>query len=297
MPVDFSGPSLDAVNYALAVSRHFKAELHLVHVFEPPTPLVGIAGIPLVLPEPEIISDLYRQLDEVAESHGVAVERANIHMLKGRPFEEVCRLAADKDINLIVIPTRGHAGLKHLVLGSTTERVVRYSPCPVLVLRHDTANIGRTGLAFHKIVVPIDFSPCSMQALGYARKLASEFRASLVLLHSVYLQYYVASDEYARYDYPEVMNRVETAAREQMKELFETADWHGLKIETAIESGHPGQQICDRANDRGADLIVTATHGNTGLKHVFLGSTAEYVVRHATCPVLVVPTREQPSMP
>ncbi len=54
---------------------------------------------------------------------------------KGRPFDEICRLARDLSIDLIIIATRGNTGVKHLVLGSTAERVVRYSPCPVLVVR------------------------------------------------------------------------------------------------------------------------------------------------------------------
>jgi universal stress protein A len=64
-------------------------------------------------------------------------------------------------------------------------------------------------------------------------------------------------------------------------------------VESSLQIGHAGQQICYRAKDRGADIIVTSTHGTTGLKHILLGSTAEYVVRHAHCPVLVVPNHER----
>jgi universal stress protein A len=76
-----------------------------------------------------------------------------------------------------------------------------------------------------------------------------------------------------------------------MDDLERTTDWNGLKVETSLQVGHAGQQICERAEVCGADLIVTSAHGTTGLKHVLIGSTAEYVVRHAPCPVLVVPTR------
>jgi universal stress protein A len=142
--------------------------------------------------------------------------------------------------------------------------------------------------------VPIDFSDCSMKGLAYAKALGEEFRAKLVLLHSVHLEYYVASDEYARYDLPLLMQQAEKAAKEQMRDLVKKTDWEGLKVETALEAGHPGQQICDRAQDQHSDLIVTSTHGLTGLKHILIGSTAEYVVRHAPCPVLVVPSHQRP---
>ena len=89
------------------------------------------------------------------------------------------------------------------------------------------------------------------------------------------------------------MQEVEKAAREQMNDLVRRTEWEGVKIDTALEVGHAGQQICDRAQDRHANLIVTSTHGRTGLKHVLIGSTAEYVVHHAHCPVLVVPSHER----
>jgi len=204
-------------------------------------------------------------------------------------------------IDLIVTSTRGNTGLKHLALGSTAERVLRYSPCPVLVVRGDDRKRkashnrkSQRGASFKKILVPIDFSACSMIGLAYAKKLAKEFDASLVLLHSVHLQYYVTNDEYAAYDFPLVMQRVERAARGQMRDLVRQTDWEGIKVKTSLQIGHGGDQICARAKDFGADLIVTSSHGTTGLKHILLGSTAEYVVRHAYCPVLVVPSHERP---
>jgi nucleotide-binding universal stress UspA family protein len=143
-------------------------------------------------------------------------------------------------------------------------------------------------------VVPVDFSACSLKGLAYAKQLAKQFGATLVLLHCLPPQYYMASEEYARYDLPLLLGQIEKAARGQLDELAEEIEREGITVERDLEMGHPGQQICEEARDREADLIVTATHGNTGLKHVFLGSTAEYVVRHAVCSVLVVPTRERP---
>ena len=150
-------------------------------------------------------------------------------------------------------------------------------------------------LHLKKILVPIDFSECSMKGLSYAMVLAREFDSTLILLNSVHFQYYVASDEYARYDLPRLMQIAEKVAKEQMRDVVQRTDWEGLNVETSLEAGHAGQQICERARECDVDLIVTSTHGATGLKHVLLGSTAEYVVRHAACPVLVVPTRPSES--
>src|SRR6266567_2549248 len=120
--IDFSAPSLEAIEAALPLIKHFGADLHLVHVFEPDYPLSSMAAIPLVVPELEIGQRVQRRLRDVAEDYSVPLRRENIHAMKGRPFEEICRLGQKIDIDLIVIATRGNTGLKHLVLGSTAER-------------------------------------------------------------------------------------------------------------------------------------------------------------------------------
>ena len=298
VPVDFSAPSLSAVEFALPLVKQFGADLHLVHVVARDYPITTLVAMPLVLPEAEINRSVRRRLKEVARKYSIDLGRENIHVLKGRPFEEICRRARDVNVDLIIIATRGNTGFKHLVLGSTAERVVRYSPCPVLVVRgRDFKTNGRreeiSGRAaeFRKILVPIDFSECSMKGLTYAKALAKEFGANLVLLHSVRLNYYVTSDEYARHDFPLLLQEEEKAARGQMRDLIRQTDWDGIELEPSLQIGHAGDQICVWAREYEADLIVTATHGRTGLKHVLLGSTAEYVVRHAPCPVLIVPTR------
>jgi len=130
-----------------------------------------------------------------------------------------------------------------------------------------------------------------MKGLVYAKAFAKYFKSKMTLLNSVHLQYYVASDECARYDLPRLIQQADLMARDQMRDLFEKTDWDGLEVETSLQTGHPGQQICEHARDSDMDLIVISTHGSTGLTHLLLGSVAEYVVRHAHCPILVVPTR------
>jgi nucleotide-binding universal stress UspA family protein len=295
MPIDFSRPSLNAIEAALPLIKRLGAELHLLHVFEPDYPLSSMAAIPLVMPELEVGEGVRGRLEDVAKHYSVQLPRENIHAITGRPFREICRLAGDLDIDLIVISTRGNTGLRHLTLGSTAEHVVRYSPCPVLVLHGSDSKkkLGRDKATFRKILVPVDFSDCSMKGFAYAKALAGQFQAKLVLLHSIALQYYVASDEYARYDLPLLMRQTAKAAQEQMRDFVRKTNWNGIEVETSIKIGHAGQQICAAAGDCKGDLIAISTHGRTGLKHVLLGSTAEYVVRHASCPVLVVPSRER----
>jgi nucleotide-binding universal stress UspA family protein len=289
VPVDFSAPSLGALEFTLPLTKQFGADLHLVHVFATDHPFTGLVGMPFVLPELEISRSVHEQLKDVARKYSIDLRPENLHVLKGRAFEEICRVGRDTDIDLIVIATRGNTGVKHLALGSTAERVVRYSSCPVLVT-HGGKPFG-TVTGFRKILVPVDFSECSMQGLDYGKVFAKHFKSKITLLNSVHFQYYVASDECARYDLPRFMQQAYVVARDQMRDLFEKTDWDGLEVETSLQTGHPGQQICEHARDSDTDLIVTSTHGSTGFTHLLLGSVAEYVVRHAHCPVLVVPAR------
>ena len=294
-PVDFSERSIETLELAAEIAKQFGANLHVAHVYERDMPLTTVMAMPLALPPVEVAPGVRRHLKDVAKNIGVELRPAFIHAIEGRPFEEVCRMARQREIDLIVVATRGNTGLKHLLLGSTAERIVRYSPCPVLVV-HPRLHDGKRALRFERILVPVDFSECSLKGLEYAKRLAKQFGSQLTVLNSVAFQYYITSDEYARYDLPLLMQQAEEAARRQMRELIEKKDWEEIKVTPSLQIGHAGQQICARAAGQRADLIVTSTHGTTGFKHILVGSTAEYVVRHASCPVLVVPSHERPQL-
>lgn len=143
-------------------------------------------------------------------------------------------------------------------------------------------------LAIHKILVPIDFSVCSLQALDYAMGFAERFKAVIVLLHVVeptvhpdnYLNVAPALDESNQ-------NLVEIG-RERLEALAQERIAERLTAETLVRMGRAYSEIPDTAKALGADLIIIATHGYSGLKHVLLGSTTEKVIRTASCPVLTV---------
>ena len=272
--------------------QRFRAELHLAHVYSAHYPVSASIVRLLDVSEVEIRERVRSHLKDLVQDHGLELHRPNLHAIKGRPYKQICRLARELEIDLIVIATRGRTGLKHLALGSTAERVVRHAPCPVLVVHPQGRPARRLPSAAGKILVPIDFSACAAEGLAYARALAGLFGSRLVLLHSVDLHYYSTNPEYILLDLPPLLAVAEQSAREQMLELISDTDWEGLTVEHTLESGHAGEMVCRRARDFSADLIVTSTHGTTGLKHVLLGSTAEYIVRHASCPVLVVPSHK-----
>jgi len=302
VPIDFSSHSLEALEFAAPWLQSFGANLHLVHVSAPDAPLAGLAGMPIVLSPTASNARIRAEIKRVAEKSTASTQPAKIHIVRGDPYEQICRLAKELEIDLIVIATRGQTGLKHLVLGSTAERVVRYSPCPVLVVRLRASSRGngvrgQSSLHIAKILVPIDFSKCSVRGLDYARTISARFGSKTILMHSISPAYYSANDEYGRYDFPELLRECERAAVKQLRELAASKkNKSRIEIDVPQTFGHAGLQICNRARELAVDLIVTSTHGRTGLKHVLLGSTAEYVVRHAPCSVLVMPNHPRPTL-
>ena len=298
VPLDFSPASLEALDSALPLLKTFKADCHLVHVIPPDYPLSSTATLPIIVSETEIARRMRGLLNQVAAKTAVPLEHQSIHVRRGRPFEEICQLARELKVDLIVTSTHGHTGLKHIALGSTAERIVQHADCPVLILRRPKEKKpGRNGgtpgkrSSFHTILVPIDFSSCSLRGLDYAKFLAKKFGAKLVLINVVHLIYYVSDSEYTRYDLPQLTQVADRAARANIAKLLQRLTREGFNVETRVTIGHPGDQICGALREFGADLLVSSTHGTTGLSHILLGSTAEYIVRHAECPVLVVPTR------
>lgn len=141
--------------------------------------------------------------------------------------------------------------------------------------------------AIRTILVPIDFSSYSLAALERARDLARQSGARLHLLHCYEIP--TPGFEQYRLALPEtVWERIREGAERRLAELAEKAAAPGLTVTSELCADPPGQSIAAVAQRIGADLVVMGTHGNTGLKHLLLGSVAERTARTATCSVLVV---------
>ena len=192
------------------------------------------------------------------------------------------------------MPTRGKTGLARFLGGSTAERIVQHAPCPVLVAHkagrasHHTAGDGK--MSIDTILVPVDFSQPSFQALEYAIEFAGRVAARLLVYHAVPLGDAFTADGYAMYDLSALEKAARADAEEQMQKFIGLAKLGRVPYETVVTTAAPIAGICALAEERDVDLIITPTHGRTGFKHLLMGSVAELVVRHAQRPVLVVPT-------
>ena len=135
VPTDFSEASNSAFKYGLRFGQHFGAELHVIHVLGP-TFSPQFAGLPEVpaLSEEELAS-AEEKLRAWSDSAGAMGLSAKLILRNGFAAHEIVEAAKEVDADLVIIATHGHTGLRHLVIGSTAERVVRAAPCPVLVVR------------------------------------------------------------------------------------------------------------------------------------------------------------------
>jgi len=133
-------------------------------------------------------------------------------------------------------------------------------------------------LDIKNILVPIDFSDSSRRSLDYALELAKLCRAKLMLLHVV--------DYPPSFDLPDLDKGVRETRKQYLEQLQAQVISDTVPSSIIIREGTPFLEIVRAARDHQADLIVIATHGHTGIKHLLIGSTAERVVRKSSCPVL-----------
>jgi universal stress protein A len=136
VPVDFSHPSLKALDYAVALAEQFDARITLLYVSEPVTMPDFAGSFPLAIENETLLAAFKEKLE--------ALRKKNVHdpeliekvvVRQGRAFHEITEAARTLKSDLIVISTHGYSGFSRAILGSVTERVVRRAPCPVLVVR------------------------------------------------------------------------------------------------------------------------------------------------------------------
>ena len=137
-----------------------------------------------------------------------------------------------------------------------------------------------------RILCPTDFSPSSQVAFEYAQDFAAFVGAELVVLH--------AFDQPASYDKKGQQQPADPSITKRLEDLKVRAD---IQVSRMLHAGLPEQVICWAAESQGCNLIIMGTHGHTGLKHLLFGSTAEYVLKHARCPVLTIRPQDKEAAP
>jgi nucleotide-binding universal stress UspA family protein len=140
----------------------------------------------------------------------------------------------------------------------------------------------------HKILVALDFSASSARAIGYAVVFARTFNAKLVFLHVVEPAVYPGNDSIASCTADEANQNLIAASHERLLRMKQQGQMKGVPVELLVRMGRAYSEIPDTARATDTDLIIMGTQGRSDAKHLMVGSTAERVVRQASCPVLIV---------
>ena len=159
----------------------------------------------------------------------------------------------------------------------------------VAAIPTDALDPAACDIHLKNILVPVDFSEMSLKSLLYAVPFAKQFGAKLTLLHVLNPPVYPSD-----FPYPGPLGQdCFTAVQRRLEEVRTTKIPEELPTNTIVRQGFTFDGILEVAREICADLIITTTHGRTGVSHLLMGSTAENIVRHAPCPVFVVRERER----
>jgi nucleotide-binding universal stress UspA family protein len=285
---DFSDVSDQALRYAIDLARRFDATLHLLYaeVLHKDPFGADTAGSGETL-DAQIRERLAQDADHTPLAERYPELETVIDVRRDvAAAPAIMEYAEDEGADLIVMGTHGRRGVRRLLLGSVAEEVVRRADRPVLTVRRD----GEDGLpAMERLLVPIDFSTYSRDALWHAVEIARLYDAQLDLLHVVeenlHPAFYVGGVQ-SIYD---VQPDIDETSRQRMHTMLdEIAGADGVQAELHVETGRAARKIVRVAERTGSDLVVMSTHGLTGLEHFMMGSVAEKVVRHVAAPVLTV---------
>ena len=285
---DFSPCSAPAFRYAVEWANVFEARLTLFHGISLQPGLDIDAGIAQrYLDEQRQVAE--EHLDSLLEEARPQVPQVDIKMLTGLASAQICEVAREQKADLIVTGTHGWTGFNRVVFGSIAERVIQKAPCPVLSVpdrsSEEFTNLHALTIQPHHVVLPIDFSDCSMDAYEYGVQVAKWFDASLTLVHAIEPLSY-SLDFSLTHPLEDKANRKKV--EQQLQNLTSVLEKEGLSARYELVNKPSMEAILKTSASQEADLVVMGTHGRKGLPRLVLGSTTNQVLRHSPYPILTV---------
>jgi nucleotide-binding universal stress UspA family protein len=286
---DFSDLSNHAINYGVSLAKEFNGKLYLCHVIDlSSATLYGDATFAFETQLIHMEEYALDRLKRIMSSYHIDWEPL---ISTGNAADEVARLAEEKDAGLAITATRGHSGLKRLILGSVTEHLMRTLPCPLLAVhRYDNypeAPEARD-IRFKKILVGCDFSSDSTLAFQYGLSLAQEYEAELHLVHVLEPPVYKDIPKPAEDAREFIRKNLYDQLTEKLEAMIPSDALNWCRPKTMLLAGRPDDELTKYANIHNVDLIVMGVAGHGIVESFFVGSTTERVMRKAPCAVLSV---------
>jgi nucleotide-binding universal stress UspA family protein len=293
-PTDFSLTSIHAIDLAGHIAQLYGSRIAALHVVPPAvTPYPGLPAIDPHADQDFDAAELRRYCSETARAFSSVIRAGipvDVMVHVGEPSRDILESAASLTADLIVMGTHGFSGFEHLLLGSVAEKVLRKAACPVLTVpprAHATSS-----LPFKRILCAVDFSEWSLHALAFARSMAEEAHASLTIVHV--LEWPWEEPPAPRLEALPVEQAFSLATYRREREADAKARLAALSPgaagdgSTIVCHGKPYEQILHVAAEEHSDVIVVGVRGGGAIDRAIFGSTANQVVRAATCPVLTL---------
>lgn len=291
---DFSDFSNQTIGYGVALAKEFGARLFVSHVIDlSSVAIYGEFQLDPIGQQNRIMEDADAQLKKLTGDQPVSWEPL---ITVGKPADEISRAVEEKEIDLVITATRGRSGLKRIILGSVTERLMRTLGCPLLVVNRPEAKFVSTAdrqIRLEKILVGCDFSPDSGQAFNHALSLAQEFEAELHLIHVVEPP---AQPDFHKAETPvpkEIQQDYRDLLTQKLRDMVPEEARFWCTPQTRLLEGQPYEKLVRYAESEDIDMIVLGARGHGLFKTLLLGSTTDRVVRRAPCPVLSVSLKVQ----
>lgn len=291
VPLDGSPLAEQALPFAARLAQGLNAELRLMHVIDPmSTRITYHEGIPWTIDDErrhmQTNSNYY--LTYVKDTWCNTGLPISTEVAEGSVGDAIVSVAQQQQASYIVMTTHAKTGLARVALGSVADYVMRESTCPVILIPPHHGNKPVHLAPLRNIMVPLDGSLFAETALAYAKVLARTFNATLHL-YRVTTAVSTPMLYPQRIPMPIPMTDELYAINEQYLDHIQTRLLaEGFRVESHLGIGTPADAILAHADVIGADLIAMSTHARTGLHRTILGSTADYVVRTGTHPVLLV---------
>ena len=269
---------------ALAFARLVGATLEVVHAYVPPMPYIG-DPFPVAWASAELLADHEAALERalVVQSERIGAkpgELAGFRLTPSPPALALEEAARKVDAGLIVVgPAESGSRLARRLLGSTSDRLLRHSGRPILLARGAFLEPPR------QVLLPIDFSRPSMDALAWAGELLRSFDGNRwPAVEAIF----VLSPFPDQSDLQFTSAQVERLALDELERALCKQKSAG-SIGRRIRTGQPSAEILAEIHEREVDLVILGTHGRSGLERFMLGSVASDITRDAPCSVIIVP--------
>lgn len=234
---------------------------------------------------------IQKTVESVRERAERAIE-VDSAILVGNPAEEIVDYADSGNIDLIVMATHGHSGIRRWALGSVADKVLRATGRPVVLVRAKNAHpyMHKKDI-LSKMLVPLDGSKESEMVFPYIEELVSKLGGEIIFFQVLALAYHVhiSGDAAVQVPYTEKeMEPLKMSAQSYLKKMGSKLKERGIPTKYEVRVGAAGYEIIKLADEINADLVAMLTHGRSGIGRWVFGSVAERVVRSGNTPVLLV---------